>query len=329
MSEKRFVRYNARGLPIYEDSEGYKICVLDGCFKRSYNATLCWLHRRDGNDYTEYIESVKRPLNEYTLVNDEYYEMTVNNCDTVYKISKEDYEFAKAKNWWKDKGNRPYLMAKENGEHLKYHSTLLKDEIRSYSLEENVELDKVVVDHANGDSSDNRRSNLRLVTQSENNMNKIIQGNNTTGLAGIHWHSRDKIWTVYISVDNKRISLGRYYYLRNAVRARVDAEHKYFGEYALRLRDEEYNNKIAEYLSLPAVIEPVIRSRPNNEFGVLGISKDNKDRFIASFYHRKTKRNERKAFDTFDEAYQWRLKKEVEEFGVRILYKDEKKEKQI
>ena len=42
------------------------------------------------------------------------------------------------------------------------------------------------LDHKNGDPSDNRWSNLRQCTQSQNNCNKKVQSNNRTGLKGVH-----------------------------------------------------------------------------------------------------------------------------------------------
>lgn len=333
MSEKRFVRYSARGLPIYEDSEGYKICVIEDCLKRSHNATLCQLHRRDGNDYSKYIESIKKPLNNYTLINDEYYEMTVNNSDSIYKISKEDYEFAKNRNWFALKGARnEYLASKKTVEgkrvNIYYHNLLLKEEIESLYKKKNLAF-MPVSDHINGNVYDNRRSNLRVASISENNINKPLQANNESGFVGIGWHTRDKVWTVSISLNNKHHHLGNYYYLRNAVKSRVNAENKYFGEYSYRFRDAEYAKKLDKYLSMPEITEPVLKKRPDNEFKVLGVARTKNNRFRATIYDKSTKKSQYNTFDTFEEAYQWRLDKEIEVYGTHILYRDEMKEKQI
>lgn len=90
------------------------------------------------------------------------------------------------------------------------------------------------IDHKNGalTRNDNRKKNLRIATCSQNQMNRGLQSNNKSGVAGVLWHKRDRVWEAYITVNKKCIYLGRFTNFNNAVRVRKEAEEKYFGEFS-------------------------------------------------------------------------------------------------
>jgi hypothetical protein len=89
-----------------------------------------------------------------------------------------------------------------------------------------------MIDHANGDSADNRIDNLRAATPSQNNMNSRIRSDNTSGHRGVRWHKRKQKWEVSIRRDTKRYYVGDYKNLDEAVAARREAEAKYHGQFA-------------------------------------------------------------------------------------------------
>ena len=89
----------------------------------------------------------------------------------------------------------------------------------------------MIVDHINGNTLDNRRSNLRVCTQSQNLMNSKKRIDNTSGFKGVSWKKSKKLWQVYINVDKKRI-LGGYFKCRLlAVMKREELTKKHHGEY--------------------------------------------------------------------------------------------------
>lgn len=64
-----------------------------------------------------------------------------------------------------------------------------------------------MIDHINGNGLDNRKSNLRLVTKSQNMMNRGKQSNNKSGYMGVSLHRNNK-WRAYIKLNMKQIHLG-------------------------------------------------------------------------------------------------------------------------
>lgn len=91
----------------------------------------------------------------------------------------------------------------------------------------------MVIDHINGDTLDNRRSNLRECTNTENCRNRADNYNNKSGYKGVFWYTHCKTpkWVANITVDRKKIHLGYFENIEDAIEARRKAEEKYFGEY--------------------------------------------------------------------------------------------------
>ena len=88
------------------------------------------------------------------------------------------------------------------------------------------------IDHINGNPSDNRICNLREATQSQNQFNKKIGKNNSSGYKGVSWHKATQKWRVRINVDEEQLTIG---YFDDAELAGLIAEevrNKYHGKYA-------------------------------------------------------------------------------------------------
>jgi hypothetical protein len=89
------------------------------------------------------------------------------------------------------------------------------------------------VDHIDHNTFDNRKSNLRVCSNTDNAKNSVIGERNTSGFKGVSWSTRDEKWEAYITVDKKKINLGKYEDIYEAADVYDDAALKYFGEYAL------------------------------------------------------------------------------------------------
>lgn len=88
------------------------------------------------------------------------------------------------------------------------------------------------VDHINHDTLDNRLENLRLATVSENQCNRRLQGNNTSGYKGVSWNKEKGKWRSYISINKVQIHLGFYDSVDDAYNEYKKASKKYHGSFS-------------------------------------------------------------------------------------------------
>lgn len=87
------------------------------------------------------------------------------------------------------------------------------------------------VDHANGDSLDNRPENLRHCTARENARNRSAQKNNKVGLKGVIWNRQCRKFQARINIGGQVIHLGLFPEARAAAAAYQTASRRHFGEF--------------------------------------------------------------------------------------------------
>ena len=80
------------------------------------------------------------------------------------------------------------------------------------------------VDHRNRIPSDGSISNLREVTHAQNHQNQSLRKDNTSGVKGVGWHTKQKRWRAYIQLDGRHIHCGYFDHLEDAIAARRAAE---------------------------------------------------------------------------------------------------------
>ena len=201
---------------------GKEITVRTDCLKRGTTTSCgCYLNEIRGKS------SIK--TNHYSDMGEYVIGYTGNNIQ--FKIDKEDFDRVKELCW--NYNGKGYIVSRErNGRESK---TIL---LHRYVMGVHNESRRIVVDHINHDTLDNRKQNLRVCTQRENSMNVSLPKNNTSGVRGVRWDSEKRKWHAYIYQNKKSKFLGYFDNFDDAVKARKDAEELWFGEYGFDSNDK-------------------------------------------------------------------------------------------
>ena len=170
-----------------------KICSVSGCNGKHKGLGFCAKHYCQYKRHGKIMDN--EPKNEIILYED-CAEVVIYNREGEevgrVLIDKEDVE--KIKNYKWSMGNG-YVY---NGTVGKMHRFLM-----------NCPSNKIV-DHINHNTLDNRKTNLRICTQTENCMNRNKRKNTTSQYKGVCWDKQRSKWSVQIAINNKRKYVGLY-----------------------------------------------------------------------------------------------------------------------
>jgi hypothetical protein len=111
--------------------------------------------------------------------------------------------------------NDGYVSTKADGKGIKLHRFIANTPKGQHT------------DHINRNKLDNRKSNLKICTQLENNKNKNTYKNNKTGRRGVCY--KDGGYQASIKYNNERIYIGWFKDIAKAIEMREAAEIKYYG----------------------------------------------------------------------------------------------------
>lgn len=231
-------------------------------FKKIYHCEVCGIsseekdvHNRIGlgclcdKHYTQYIKygkfmdknprCVKDP-NEIRLYNNHAEIDTYDQYGNVvctFKLDVDDVPKLGDRKWRAViKGSRPYLFTGNQWyEKIYFHRLVLPTNLQ--------------VDHISGDSTDNRKSNLRAIPGKDNQKNILKSKRNTSGIRGVSFGKEDNTWRVDFNVDKLRIYTKHFYNIEEAVYARYLLETKCWKDLRNTSNDNEYFkhiNKLSE-----------------------------------------------------------------------------------
>jgi hypothetical protein len=100
----------------------------------------------------------------------------------------------------------------------------------------------VKIDHKNHNTLDNRKENLRISSNAQNMHNMTFTRNSTSGIKGIT--KKGNRWECRIQLNGKRIQIGCFSSIEEALEARLKMENALYGEYANKQSTQEILNNL-------------------------------------------------------------------------------------
>lgn len=197
--------------------EKHTLVEVAGSHLRAGHTQSCGCYEADRKSETH------KKYNKYDL-SGEYGIGWTTNTNKEFYFDLEDYEKIKYCCWNEivHKCGYHYLYATDchTGKKFRFHQML--------------ELGWELTDHIDRNPLNNRKENLRPATHTENARNSSISKNNTSGFTGVYMCKQNnwERWRAEICVNKNRIVLGHFIDKTDAIKARLEAEAKYYGEFA-------------------------------------------------------------------------------------------------
>ena len=192
---------------------------------RETGLILCSKHRTQLRRHGKFLDRTRFDKNEI-IVNHErdfaeiilYNRQGLENARTIINI--DDIEKINGYKWSiKKKNNNFYVRTTVNKKDILLHKLLTNTDSHT------------IVDHIDRNTLNNKKSNLRIASCSQNGMNKSIQSNNSSGFTGVYYSRKYNKWISTIKINKKTISLGMFLEKVDAIKFRLNAEKKYFKEF--------------------------------------------------------------------------------------------------
>lgn len=206
--------------------DAYKDYVICECecgnknFVTEYNSVVCGNTKSCGcynNEMRIKVGKANKKYNTYDLSGDFGIGYTRKGEEFYFDL--EDYDLIKEYCWSIDSKVRNYkaIIARD----CKNNKV-----IRLANLVMNAKY----IDHINRNTLDNRKENLRICTQSQNSKNQSKPKNSKCEFMGVSFE-RGK-YCARIGYNKKKIHLGSFDNLEDAIISRLKAEKEYFSEFA-------------------------------------------------------------------------------------------------
>lgn len=199
-------------------------CSIDGCTDSSAKTSYCRKHYKrvyyhGDTERAKHSNRDHRP----SIIDGEMAKIPLGlNAKDGYAIVDKEFAWLDKYKWHRSgHGYAAGVIILEDGskKHETMHRYIISPEKQT------------VIDHINGNKLDNRLSNMRTGTQRQNTLNSIHRGGSSI-FKGVCWDSRENKWRAYITVNRKRIELGKFLDELQAAKTYNTAALIYFGEWA-------------------------------------------------------------------------------------------------
>ena len=181
-----------------------KQIIVRTSYLKSKHTTSCGCFAR------EQTIARNRKTNKYEQKSNYILGYTFNGATFVF--DNEDYDKVKEHCWYKL--NNGYIITRIDNKTVTLHRFILN-------------FPDSIIDHINRDKSDNRKSNLRLVTKRQNNCNRGVSKNNKCGCLGVFFDKGQNKWTAALNYKGKKY-FKRFTTFDEAKIYRKELEEKYF-----------------------------------------------------------------------------------------------------
>ena len=224
LAGKKFNRLTVKSFAYCKDNVSHWNCVCDcgkevivkGYLIKNNNTKSCGCLKIDMSREKArkmYMDNKKKCE---IIIEKDYAKIKLTNCNEFALIDIED--IPKVKDYsWRRIGDF-YPTAKINGKNKCLHRIIMPNDDKRF-----------VTDHINRNRLDNRKCNLRIVTQSVNCTNRSLSSKNKTGYKNI-WFSKERNrYIVLYSQHHKKHYVGSYRDLETAVQKLEEykKEHNY------------------------------------------------------------------------------------------------------
>lgn len=196
----------------------------------NYVTGMCLKHYQQFKKYGRTLDTIPRTVwdpNEIRILND-YAEIdtytSIGEVLSTFKVDIEDIPLLKGHKWrtiFKGKKKSPYLVTGHAGSQgtgmIYFHRLVMSNP-------------SVEVDHINRDSTDNRKSNLRLSYRQQQIINTRLRTDNTQGVKGIYFIQRDRRYRAEIQKGKLHIYSPMYKTKEEAAYMRSSLEKLFYSE---------------------------------------------------------------------------------------------------